>query len=300
MKKLYVMFAVVLISAATIDAQNAATPNAGFENWTQTVSTVTYNDPVSWNDLNSTTASFGAVTCFKATAAADVHSGLAALKLVTTTVLGQNANGIATTGTINTSTQAITGGIAYTGRPDSIVGFYKSTPVSGDHGFFQLLLTGTSNTDTVGYVRFNTPTTAVSTYMRFSAPVVYKSATAVSTAQWLLSSSFGATGQQPNATVFVDDIDLIFNPNGIQEQELQSGFHVGPNPAQDIVTVYNTRLTHATIQFYEITGRKVLATTINEANNVVNLSNLSQGSYLYTIFDEQGMPLNNGKIIVKK
>jgi hypothetical protein len=300
MKKLYFLVATLFLTGAGITAQNAATPNAGFETWTHTTSTVSYDDPTSWNDLNSTTAGFGAVTCFKATAAGDFHSGAAAIKLVTTSVLGQNANGIATTGTINTSTQAITGGIAYTGRPDSIVGFYKSSPVSTDHGFFQLLLTGTSNTDTIGYVRFNTPITAVGSYIRFSAPVHYKSTNAVTTSQWLLSSSFGSTGQQVNATVFVDDLDLIFNPAGIKEQELLSGFHVGPNPAQSILSVYNTKLTRATIQFYDITGRQVASSVINEANNVIDLNNFSQGAYLYSIIDENGKTLNYGKVIVRK
>jgi len=300
MKKYLLLLATAFISLSHSYGQNAATPNAGFETWTNHSSSVSYDDANGWNDLNSTTAGFGVVTCFKATAAADIHGGSAAMKLTTQKVLGQNANGIATTGNINTSSQAITGGIAYTGHPDSIVGFYKSSPVSTDHGFFQLMLLGSSNTDTVGYVRFNTPTTAVNTYTRFSAPVLYKNSHPVATSQWLLSSSFGASGQQVNSTVFVDDLDLIFNPNGIQEEELLSGFHVGPIPAQNTLTVFNSRGTPAYIEFYEITGRKLFITPVNNASNSISLDNLHAGVCLYTIFDQTGKPLNNGKVIVQK
>jgi hypothetical protein len=300
MKKSYVILSLLFITGFAAHGQNAATPNAGFETWTHTVSTVAYDDATGWNDLNSTTAGFGAVTCYKATAAGDFHGGAAAVKLVTTSVLGTNANGIVTTGTINTGTQAITGGIAYTGRPDSIVGWYKSTPGSSDHGFMQILLTGSSNTDTIGFVRFNCTLTAVPAYVRFSAPVWYKSTNSVTTAQWLLSSSKGASGQQVGTTLFVDDLDLIFNATGIKEQELASGFHVGPNPATVSLSIFNTNQTRAHIEFYEITGRKVASYPVNESTNQIDTGNMSAGSYLYTIFNEQGTPLNNGKIIVQK
>ncbi|HEV7230853.1 MAG TPA: hypothetical protein VGO45_05970, partial [Bacteroidia bacterium] len=214
MTKKYSLFAALLISGTFLFSQNAATPNASFETWTHTSSTVAYDDATGWNDLNSTTAGFGKVTCYKATAAGDFHTGAAAMKLSTASVLGQNANGIATTGTINTSSQAITGGIAYTGRPDSIIGWYKSTPVGSDHGFVQLLLTGSSNTDTIGFAHFSTPSAAVNSYTRFSVPMHYKSTNPVVTSQWILSSSAGNSGQQVGATIYLDDLDLIFNPAG--------------------------------------------------------------------------------------
>jgi hypothetical protein len=300
MKKQYFFFAAALLSAAFTYAQNAATPNAGFETWTHTSSTVAYDDATGWNDLNSTTAGFGSVTCYKATAAGDFHSGTAAIKLVTTSVFGQNANGIATTGTINTSTQAITGGIAYTGRPDSIAGWFKSTPGSSDRGFIQLLLTGTSDTDTIGYVIFRAPSSAVSSYIYFSAPVWYKSTNPVTKSQWILSSSKGASGQQVGTTIYVDDLNLVFNPAGIQEEELLTGFHVGPNPAMNTVQVFNTKLTRGYIALFEVSGRKVATYQVNEASNAIDVTGLPQGIFLYTIFDEQGKALNNGKLLIQK
>jgi hypothetical protein len=299
MTKIYVLFVAFFLAGTFLFSQNAAIPNSGFETWTHGSSTVGYDDATGWNDLNSTTAGFGKVTCYKATAAGDFHNGAAAMKLSTANVLGQNANGIATTGNINTSSQAITGGIAYTGRPDSIIGWYKSTPVSTDHGFIQLLLTGSSNTDTIGFAHFNTPSATVGSYIRFSSPVKYKSANPVVTSQWILSSSAGNTGQQVGATIYVDDLDFVFNPAGIREDEQASGFHIGPNPANNILNVFNNELRPASLEVYEISGRKVASRQLTGSITNIDLSTFSPGSYLYTIFDEAHKPVCNGKIIVQ-
>jgi hypothetical protein len=300
MKNYYLLSVLSLLNCGILSAQNVATPNSSFETWTHTTGAASYDDATGWNDLNSTTSGLGTITCYKATAAGDFHTGAAAVKLVTKSVFGTIANGICTTASINTSTQTLSGGLPYTGRPDSVVGWYKSSPATADHGFVQLLLTGTSDTDTIGYVKFNTPATAVNTYTRFSVPMWYKSTNAVTTSQWLLSSSLGHTGQVVNSTIFVDDLDLIFKPAGIQEEERLSGFRTGPNPATDLFTVYNTKMTNAHIVFYAISGKMLSMFPLASLSNTIDLSGFSAGSYLYTIFDEKGTALNNGKLIIQK
>jgi hypothetical protein len=299
MIKFYTLSALSIFSFSMLSAQNAATPNASFETWTHTSGAASYDDPTGWSDLNSTTSGLGTITCYKATAAGDFHTGAAALKLVTKSVFGTIANGICTTGAINTSTQSLSGGIAYTGRPDSIVGWYKSTPAGTDHGFVQLLLTGTSDTDTIGYVKFNTPAAAVNVYTRFSAPMHYKSVNPVTNSQWLVSSSLGHTGQVINATIFVDDLDLIFNSTGVKEEAI-SGFSTGPNPATNVFHVYNTKLLNAHIVFFAINGKLLQTIPLANQTNTIDISSFPQGSYLYTVFDEKGTALSNGKLIIQK
>ena len=58
------------------------------------------------------------------------------------------------------------GGVPYTGRPDSIAGWYKYSPTGTDNGFVEFQLLGTASTpDTIGYVRFVTPSAAVASYI---------------------------------------------------------------------------------------------------------------------------------------
>ena len=91
MKKLYILLIIIVFGQGVAFAQNAATPNPGFENWTQVGNRW---DPDDWNTLNPNTGIIGILTCTRATGA-DVHSGTYAIKLTTKSVFGVTANGIA-------------------------------------------------------------------------------------------------------------------------------------------------------------------------------------------------------------
>ena len=156
------------------------------------------------------------LTCARASGA-DAHSGNYAIKLTTKLIPAFNiiANGIASTGTlITTPPYGVSGGIAYTGRPDSITGWYKYTPAGTDQGFVELQLLGATNTDTIGYVRFETPNATVSTYTRFAAAVNYLSTATPSNSIWILSSSKGV-GPIVNSQIFIDDIAMVFNSSSV-------------------------------------------------------------------------------------
>ncbi len=297
MKKIFTLIAFFNLSAVGMFAQ--ATPNNGFETWTHSTFPV-YDTPNSWDNLNASTGALGVITCIKATAA-DVHSGAAAIKLITKTVLTQTANGIATTGTINTTTQTIGGGISYTLSPDSIVGFYKYTSVSGDNGFAEIQLLGAGgDTDTIGYVRFVTPSSTVGTYTRFSKAIVYRSANPVVKSIWILSSSKDATTHFVGSTAFFDDINLVFasatgiaNPSNLE-------LTVGPNPATDHLIINNTLINRGTFVLFDVTGRIVSERKFEGISNVIDLSELPLGLYLYSITDEKNTVIKTDKIVIKK
>ncbi len=213
MKKLFVLISIVLVSTGNLWAQ--ATPNAGFENWTFHSNFFgDYDTPDDWDNANPQTELTGIFSVEKATGA-DVHSGSAAVKLITKNIFGNDVPGVVTTGTLPTSAgDPITGGIPYTLRPDSIVGWYKYSPQGGDNGFAEITLFGSAanNADTIAEARFNTPTTTVGTYTRFSAPLVYYSTNAVANSMWLLGSSNSDVSLQVGSTAYFDDIELIINP----------------------------------------------------------------------------------------
>ncbi len=213
MKKIYTLISILSISTTCIWAQ--ATPNPGMETWTHVTGISSYDDPNSWDTPNSNTAIAGTFVVLKATVAADIHSGSAAAKLVAKSVLGLgDAPGIITTGTLPSGFGGnITGGIAYTMRPDSITGWYKYTPVGGDKGFASLYLFGAGgSSDTIAKAGFDTPNTAVNTYTRFSAPMVYRSANAVANSIWIICTDVTnpITSANFGTTMFVDDLSEIF------------------------------------------------------------------------------------------
>ena len=115
--------------------------NGGFENWGN-ASPGLSSEPTSWysDKSGSGIASAGPQTCFKDSTT--VHSGNYSVKVVTETYIGTAVNGVVTTGVVNapslTKSDGYIGTVNYssasddrrmpfTGRPDSLVGWYQYT-----------------------------------------------------------------------------------------------------------------------------------------------------------------------------
>ena len=299
MKKTATLITLLSVYFTALWAQ--VTPNAGFEIWTHHTGLSTYDTPDNWDNVNSSTAITGAVTCFKATGT-DVHSGVNALKLITKqigTPINQVIPGIATTGTINPTTHIVEGGIPYTLRPDSIVGWYKYNSMGGENGFAAFLLFGAAagNKDTIAAAYFTTPATNVTTYTRFSTPLVYRSANAVASAFWILASDRNnglATGI--GSALWVDDLDVIINSTvGIAEQN-KSQFTISPNPVVDQLVVKNESDLKVQFVLYDVTGHKIAEEKLASPLNNIDVSNFSNGFYIYSVVYENNKIINTGKI----
>jgi len=288
MKKIYLLF--ISISASpSIFSQ--ALPNPSFDNWTNQGS---YDDPNNWNTLNSLTSSFGVVTVQKATGA-DIHTGAAAIKMITLSVLGQNANGLVTTGTINVAGMTVDGGIPYTLRPDSITGWYKCAPQGADFGFVDFSLLDAAGTDTVGFAHFQSPNATVSTYTRFSVPINYHNANTPVLSRCVMSSSAGVSSVL-NSVLVIDDLELIFNPNGIQESVfVKSTVHF--NSAQNMLMVFSN--TAANIQVTDVTGKIIIEQHVQKGNAEIILESVPPGIYIYRLTDNSPGNSITGKFIAE-
>ncbi|MBS1764297.1 MAG: hypothetical protein JSS90_04935 [Bacteroidetes bacterium] len=292
MKILYTTL-IFLATALTVNAQNA-TPNPGFENWTQVGNRV---DPDNWNTLNPTTAILATVTCTRASGA-DAHSGNYAIKLTTKSVFGVTANGIASTGTlITTPPYGVSGGIPFTGRPDSISGWYKYTPQNADQGFIELLLTGTSITDTIGFVKVETPNATVSSFTYFSAPVTYYSSANPTNSIWVLSSS-KAVNPVVNSSIIIDDIAMVFNPSGIEQVANSNEINLINNPASEKMYFRNRGNHSYQVELKSVTGNTVLKTNTG-TDNAVSIGAVADGIYFYIITDLHNNFISSGKVLVK-
>ncbi len=248
MKKIYSLISILLVSHTILWAQ--AAPNACFDSWTSHSSILgSYMTPDGWSCENSQTATIGTYTCFQST----THysgCGTYSCELITKSidipfVIDQVVPGIITTGTIPSSvTGSITGGIAYTLRPDSITGYYEYIPAGGENGFVDFYLFGSAanNADTIAEAQFNTPTTTVGTFTRFSAPLIYRDTDAVANSIWLISSSNNdASSSGVGSTLYIDDLNIVINPSGIVEHT-KPEFNISPNPAVDHIVI-NSNLT---------------------------------------------------------
>ena len=293
MKKLYFVLVGLLSISQAGFTQNAATPNPGFENWTQVGNRF---DPDNWNTLNPSTAIIGILTCTRASGA-DVHSGTYAIKLTTKSVFGVTANGIASTATlITTPPYGVSGGIPFTQRPDSITGYFKCTPASPlDSAFVQFILLGAAN-DTIGYARFSMPNAPVNFYTRFSKPITYFSAATPVNSYWILSASDGVN-PVVNSVLFVDDLDLVFNPSGVTEQNQPALFNVLSNLVEDNFELINNSGKVAQLLIIDNSGKVSANHNLTTGNNSFDLRHLANGVYFYEIIQSGNSKSVCGKIV---
>ncbi|HNS11461.1 MAG TPA: PCMD domain-containing protein [Bacteroidia bacterium] len=292
MKKFTILLFSFITFITELQAQNPL-PNASFENWSNFG---IYEDPDNWNTLNSSTAVLGVLTCLKATGA-DTHSGTNAIKLTTKNVIGQNANGIATTGTINTSTQTISGGIAYTGRPDSIAGWYKYTSVGGDNGFVAFVLLDASN-DTIGFANFTTPAATVSNYTYFSMAINYFNSGTPTLSRCLLSSSAGFTAVI-NSTMFIDDLRLISNSTDLKEDPAYVENMVHYSASSGTIALHSPSGNIKKIELLDISGKYLTAYNVFSQKAEFELPQLAAGIYIIMLYDFNNQPRLTKKIMVE-
>ncbi len=281
----------LFFSAIQLNAQQL--PTNDFETWTGTGKDIR---PVSWEQLNHTIGSvlgaFVAQTCFKETT--NPHAGAACIKLVTVNSPQGPANGIATTGTINTTSQGVDGGQAFTGHPDSLVGYYKYTPVGTDKATFEIVLKPANNTDTIAWARFVSPNAAVSSWTRFSAPLIYRNSNPIANEVCLLSSSDGHNAVV-GSVVWVDDVQLIYNTTSIKENSI-SNVNIFSSQKQIVVDLFHYTQ-ETTLEVYNVNGQLVKSSNLVASQiNEINLPQLSTGVYIYKLKSESGM--KTGKLFI--
>jgi len=278
MKKILLLTATTVLFFGNVNAQNAI-PNPGFESWTSAGS---YDDCAGWGTIDQpvSSACFCKGTAVKTAVAGEFHSGLLAMKLKTISVFGQTAPGIAATGTINQSTQAVDGGVAYNLRPDSIVGWYRYAPSGTDTGSVDITLSkwsGTART-VVGHARF-TKSTSVTSYARFATALTYSLSSAPDTMVIILLSSSSST-PVVNSTMFVDDLGLIFNTTSIaNNNHINSSLSVYPNPSNGNMTIKSaTDLGLVTV--YNSLGEIILKENVTATQHPIDLSKQAAGIYI--------------------
>ena len=294
---------ILIFSLSFLSAQsNKATPNAGLEYWTHYISTINYFNPDSgWATLNSTLSLFSTISCIKDSS--NPHGGKFDAQLVTQSVFAQTAPAALTTGTINTTNKTISGGIPYTLRPDSMIGWYHYLSVSGDNGDCEFYVFGANHADTIGQAFFKTPTSTVTPWTRFSLPIKYKSAATPDTALWIFSSSLSATSAQVGSQLFVDDLGLVFHDStvGVRNINNYDNLEVWPTPTRGPLSINNgSGSGFLLFTMVDITGRKVEEERITAGMNNFDLTVLAAGMYIYLIQDGNNAVVKTGKIVLQK
>ncbi len=259
-------------------AQQDTIANAGFEQWT---STPAYDDPVGWTTLNSAGTILGAELAFRATGPAELHSGDAAIKLVTAEVqfFGMTPS-ILTTGEINTTTQVIEGGWPMSSRPTSFGGWFRFDPIGDDTAFVNITLNRWNSvsgmTELVGKASA-TVTNTDSVFTNVELTLDYETNEIPDTVLIVIGS--GQLDAQEGSALFVDDLYYMYPSNIATPASV--GLSIYPNPTNDVLNITSTAgMAFSNAVVIGLDGRVIQSTVLNSSNARMDVSDLKTGAYI--------------------
>jgi hypothetical protein len=216
--------------------------NPGFEEWED--STGPNEEPVNWSSIQTGTpdnlAGVAPQVMFKST---DAHTGDFSIRLKNTSAFSIIANGVITNGrvlldfvpsqaNIHTVIDNPDWNTVCETRPDSMIGYYKYSPIETDITVIRTILhTGegaipdADSSTWVGMAVFNSPNEEITEWTRFSAPFTYFNE---DNPEYILFNISAGNGLDAIAGSegWYDDLELVYNPVGINEDLANKLLHV--------------------------------------------------------------------------
>lgn len=312
MKKLYSLLLILASSTAVTTAQTTL-QNGNMELWENTGSAT--EEPTFYNSNRTGTdwATSGPQTCYRD--AASPHGGLYSCRTETKTFVFAVVNGSVTTGIVNAPTTTKTDGyigtmkntdvsdirrMAFVGRPDSLIGWYKYTMGGGAEigkivahlhmGHYYDPDNGTSyhpdsSMNRIATALFNTPNASVSGWTRFSVPFVYADGR---TPQYIMFNATPSNDQNTSVAgskLWIDDVSVVYNATSVNEasaQKQDAKVYCYDNTVY--VDLIGATIGSNVINIYDVTGKIVVSKKINGVrSSEINVSGLNSGLYLYQI-----------------
>jgi hypothetical protein len=296
----YIQALLLIFIMQPLMAQNVL-PNAGFENWVNAGGLFnSYQNPANWGTLNDATSFLGIITVTKATQAQFVKSGNAALRLETyyINLLNRPAQGLCVTGSVNTQTEQVEGGLPYNLRPASFSGWYQYYPVGVDTGSVVAVFTKwnaqTLQRDTVG-IAGQWFTEQATQYNNFNVAVEYSSEEAPDTVMVILVSS-SQTEPGIGSVMYIDDLNFEFTA-ATEDLTALPRISVYPNPAIDFISFDAPQA--ATMQIRNLGGVLVKTFGLFKENRVT-VDDLPAGIYFSLFLDAAGQPVATSKWVLIK
>jgi len=88
------------------------------------------------------------------------------------------------------------------------------------------------------------------------------------------------------------------NSSGINDFKQTDSAFVYPNPAKDVITISHSSTKISNIKIFDITGKQVKGINISDNKQTIDISDLQQGLYLVSLFDDKKI-VSQQKLIVK-
>ncbi len=285
--------------------------NAGFEEWEEIGYGPEILEPVEWSSIKSTDdPDLNNAAPIVWARGEDAHTGNYSLYLNSVAVFGIVATGIMTNGRVHADYDP-NKGTTYTdpdhsewhtritGKPDSLVGWYKAMPRPGDFGTVRVVLhqgylAVGENSDTTDFIasgKLNLSHENVTEWTRFSVPINYYLNIDPEFILVILTASNGVDAV-PNSKIWFDDLELIYNHSGIAEENA-ANMNLFANNHQIYLYVDTEKPENYILNVYDMSGRLRLQDRGLTGMNNTHPYELSTGTYVVKV--QYG-----GKVLTKK
>jgi len=312
--------------------------NAGFENWGGNAAPGVSTEPNGWysNKSGSGLASSGPQTCYQDMTIK--HSGASSARVETKYYIVAVVNGNVTTGIVNAPSANKAEGyistihpttttdkrrMSFTGRPDSLTGWYQytqatsgtnptqeqgkirailhkghyydpETPVSSNHP--------DSSMNKIGDAVYYTPMANSAVWKRFSVPFSYTNAAIPSYIMINVTSSANQLTAAPGSSgvgskMWLDDLSPIYNSTSVKENIAEGvrGFCYDNIFYVDFRTRNND---HSILYIYDMNGKLISNNEVSNSQlNSFSMEGQAKGLYLFTIVGDGYK--KSGKFIVE-
>lgn len=231
------------------------------------------------------------------------HTGSYSARLTTSLFGSFIIPGFIGTGDVNIAAQNVNFGRPYTSRPASYKGWYQYFPVSGDSAAVEIWF---QNAGTIIGTGKQVITSGASSWTQFDVTINWTSSLDPDTVVFLAASSGGynlsnltAGVGQVGSTLLVDDITLEGGNVGVEEEMMNANVHIYPNPSSDVINISTSELPAGLVlDIFDVAGRKILSRSLNNNNDMVDISALNAGNYVVTIRNESTL-IHKSKLIKK-
>jgi hypothetical protein len=269
----------------------------GFENWSND------HELVNWDNSNVSTTYLGVgVTITCVTKSTDVHSGSFSAKILSkdTTIVVITTPvtpGFVTLGTFwfnsTSQTGGVVGGIPFSGRPDSITFWYKSSLQGSDKSSIYFEEWQGAHTTTIADDSAKIATSATD-WTYFAMPINYQDAGIPDSMNLTIGSS--DLGDQAvitnNSQMNVDDVSLVYGDVGIMDIAFSANFNVYADQStnQLIIDLNFDQSLSTEISLYNVAGQviKSYVKNIKTSKELIGLDSLPKGIYFVKVTRKDG------------
>ncbi len=282
--------------------------NPGFEDWEEVGLGPDFMEPVNWSSIKTSDKDdLNTVAPVVWGISDEAHTGNHSVHLHNVGIFNIVATGTITNGRVHADYNPDLGYVftdlddghwntSFTGRPDSVVGWYKANPKPGDNPAIRIVLhTGYQQlpgdeTNIVAEAMHNLPAEVVTEWTRFSAPFVYVND---DQPEYLLSILYSGNGTEAiaDSEAWFDDVEMVYT-TGIEEISAED-FHVFFANGELNVKLNESHPEIYQLRVFNILGKLIFSQQIESGSNSRIPLSTPAGMYIVSVNQ-------SGKMLSKK